>query len=206
MSTLLIVPMKDPASAKTRLSAAMHAEERENLARMLFANTLSFFAKQHPTMPRLVVTESESIAFASLRQGAQVLRETHRRGLNAAVEAAALWAVERGFTSTLIVAADVAVWEASEVQDLFVASIGRTVVIAEAVDGGTNALLLPAPNACPFRYGPGSALMHEIAAKQRGYRTQRLHLPFLARDVDTPGDLELFEIPERRGPRTQRSE
>lgn len=206
MSTLVIIPMKDPGSAKTRLSAALHAEERESLARLLFENTLSFFAKQHPAMPRLVVTESEAIAFASLRQGAQVLREPHRRGLNAAVESASLWAVQRGFTSTLIVAADVAVWEASEVQDLFIASIGRTVVIAEAVDGGTNALLLPAPNACPFRFGPGSALMHEIAARQRGYRTQRLHLPFLARDVDTPEDLELFDIPERRGSRTQRSE
>lgn len=205
MSTLLIIPMKDPTVSKTRLSTALHAEERERLAQVLFDNTLSFFAKQCPLLPRLVVTESAAIAQRSREQGAQVLREAERRGLNAALNAATTWAIQQGYTSTLIVAADVAVWEQTEIQDMFIASIGGTVVIAEAVDGGTNALLLPSPNACPFRFGPGSALLHEIAAKQRGYRTTRLHLPFLARDVDTPEDLELYESTDRSGSWSERS-
>lgn len=205
MSTLVIIPMKDPAVSKTRLSSALQADERERLAQLLFENTLSFFAKKCPFLPKLVVTESAAIAQCARHSGAHVLREPERRGLNAALNAGTTWAIQQGYTATLIVAADVAVWEAHEIEDLFIAGTGNTVVIAEAIDGGTNALLLPSPNACSFRFGPGSAVLHEISAKERGYRVTRMHLPFLARDVDTPEDLEIWEAGDRANSRSARS-
>lgn len=204
MSTLIVIPMKDPASAKTRLRPALGAGERERLARLLFDNTLAFFARQCPELPRLVVTESPAIALSGQQQGAQVLREEQRRGLNAALDAATQWALRQGHDATLFVAADVAVWEPDEVDALLAAGRDDTVVIAEAVDGGTNALYLPVPNACPFQFGPGSAVLHEIAAKQRGYKVRRMHLPFLARDVDTPDDLGLWDRVRHRGTRAER--
>ena len=205
MSTLIVIPMKDPASAKSRLRMALQSNERERLARLLFDNTLAFFARQCPAMPRLVVTESAAIAQSSQWQGAQVLREEKRQGLNAALNAASQWAIRQGHDAMLYVAADVAVWEPDEVDALFVAGQRNTVVIAEAVDGGTNALFLPAPNACPFHFGPGSAVMHEIAAKQHGFSVQRLHLPYLARDVDTPEDLGLWDRVKHSGSRAERN-
>lgn len=205
MSTLIVIPMKDPASAKTRLRPALGSGERERLARLLFDNTLAFFARQCPDLPRLVVTESASIAQGSQWQGAQVLREEKRQGLNAALDAATLWAVRQGHSAMLFVAADVAIWEPDEIDALMAAGQDDTVAIAEAVDGGTNALYLPVPNACPFHFGPGSAVLHEIAARQRGYKARRLHLPYLARDVDTPEDLGLWDRVQRKGSRTERS-
>lgn len=204
MSTLIVIPMKDPSSAKTRLQPALQADERERLASLLFENTLAFFGRHCPDMARLVVTESAAIAQRSQAQGAQVLHEERRQGLNAALDAATQWAVRQGYASTLFVAADVAVWEADEVDALLAAGRNNAVAIAEAVDGGTNALYLPAPNACPFHFGPGSAVLHEIAARQRGYSVNRLHLPFLARDVDTPEDLGLWDRAQRRGTRAER--
>lgn len=204
MSTLIVIPMKDPACAKTRLHTVLGSDERERLARLLFDNTLNFFARHCPDLPRLVVTESATIAQTGQRHGAHVLREEKRQGLNAALDAATQWALRQGYGATLFVAADVAVWEPDEVDALITAGRDSTVAIAEAVDGGTNALYLPAPNACPFHFGPGSAVLHEIAAKQRGYHVRRLHLPFLARDVDTPEDLGLWDRVQHRGTRAER--
>jgi len=198
MTPLVVIPMKDPAQAKTRLTAALTSHDRERLALLLFENTLSFFCQVYPHLPLLVVTESEMVAALSREHRAQVLKEAGQGGLNAALNAAADWAMAHHYPSILIAAADVAVWEKCEVDRFLLAGQDGSVVIAESIDGGTNALLLPRPHACAFRYGPGSALLHEIAAKESGSNARRIQFTYLARDVDTPDDLALCDLREER--------
>ena len=70
---------------------------------------------------------------------------------------------------------------------------GRTsdVVIAEAKDGGTNALLLRPPTVLHFAFATSrpSARFHLNHARKVGIEPAIVRRPGLARDIDTPDDL-----------------
>ena len=66
------------------------------------------------------------------------------------------------------------------------------VVIAEAKDGGTNALLLRPPTVLQFAFATArpSAAFHADHARNAGIEPAIVRRPGLARDIDTPDDLQ----------------
>lgn len=188
MKTLVVIPMKELGQAKSRLSLALDAHQRERLVLGLFDRTLAFFHSTFPQFDVRILTASAELAVRTHAAGAQVLRENAATGLNAAASRAAQWAVTQDYQRLIIVPADIPVLLREEVEQMLALAGKYDVVIAEARDGGTNMLLMSPPRDIPFQYGLGSALRHETVARANGLSAKRRYLPFLGHDLDTPDD------------------
>lgn len=185
---LVAMPMKPFDQAKSRLAEVLADDQRERLARALFLRTQRFFAAHFAELHRLVVTPSEDVQRVCDRVGTESLLEPGLDGLNVASMRAVQWATERGYTSVLLIPGDVPVWVRSEVNMLLDQGKRHNLVIAQARDGGTNALLLQLPTPFKCCYGPNSSNVHLRIARDTGLSVIVCKLPFLAHDLDVPAD------------------
>ncbi len=190
---LFVIPMKDPAKGKSRLSAVLPAAARARLAMALFKQVLGFLKRNQPGHDVLVVTGSEEVAKAAVELGALLLNET-ATGLNKAVTQAALWA--RGnYKSICILPADLADPDPADLAQLLdYPRDGRSVIIAPSHDGGTNCLIASPPDVIRFRYGPGSSLAHQKEAEKTGASCTIAPLSSFAYDIDTSADLHRLRL------------
>lgn len=191
MKILVAMPMKNLQQAKSRMASLLGKVERARLAASLFERSQHFFATAYPGLDRLVVTPSLEIVLIARSFRANALREPVAGGLNVATARACRWAAERGYDRILIVPCDIAVWSCRELDCVIDQSRRCDVVVASSVDGGTNALSLPLPNALPFRYGRNSARRHLAEARRRRLSAIECRLPSLSHDLDTPRDFLL---------------
>jgi len=178
---LFIIPMKDPAVAKSRLSTVLPDAVRARLAMALFRRTLEFLAEAQPEVDVLVVSESEAI---EAEVTGLFLRQSGN-GLNEAVTEGAAWAAAKSYGSICVLPADLADPSAGDLARLL--ALGEGVNIAPAHDGGTNALLVSPPDAISFNYGKGSCLAHQRAAA--GLPCTIIPLESFRYDIDTSADL-----------------
>ena len=165
-----VVPMKSMDLAKSRLATVLDPAGRRALARQMLDHVL------------------ETLKQAGL---SQVRVADGERDLNADVAAAARLVQGEGATDLLLVMADLPYIAADDIAALLEAGRQSPVVIAEAKDGGTNALLLKPPTALEFSFATGqpSARRHAELARAAGIEPTVLKRPGLARDIDTPADL-----------------
>ncbi|MBD1558575.1 2-phospho-L-lactate guanylyltransferase [Vibrio sp. S9_S30] len=190
MNTCIVIPMKDPRRAKTRLSGVLNQTERENVALNLFEKNVKFI-RQHFFNYRLVVV-SDSLVIKNLAEsyGAHVLLEARPNGLNAAIDLATSYSVRHHFHSQLVIPADIESLDYLEISLLLThPRAPRSVIVCPSVDEGTNALLSTPPNVISFSYGPRSSQVHLKNAYDLGVKATRLHLEKLSFDVDKPEDL-----------------
>lgn len=196
MKTCIVVPVKDFQAAKQRLSSVLSNNDREDLARWLCQRTLMFFREHFSSHHLLVVTASDDVARMAVLHGAEVLRERDSGGLSAAVQIASDWVRDKGFTSMLVMPADIACLDKAEVQTLLAHPREETsVILCPARDGGTNALLCTPPDAIPFHFGKNSSEAHDAAAKRAGVPCHWLPLQHLGLDLDTSDDLWALPLP-----------
>ena len=178
---LFIIPMKDPAVAKSRLAEVLPDAVRARLAMALFRRTLGFLAAAQPEVDVLVVSESDVIEAEAtgyfLRQASS--------GLNNAVTEGAAWAKLHGYGAICVLPADLADPSAADLARFLTLGVG--VSIAPAHDGGTNALLVSPPDAISFHFGKGSSLAHQRAAA--GLACTIMPLESFRYDIDTSADL-----------------
>ena len=119
-------------------------------------------------------------------------------GQGAAVEEA-LAGLEPG--AILIVNADVPCALPADLRALLAATPAGGIALAEALDGTTNALSLPAAGVFAPLYGSDSAARFRARAETLGLRAVSAALPNLIEDVDTIDDLRRLHL--RLGPRSQ---
>ena len=164
-----VVPLK-ATEAKSRLAGVLDAAGRDALARQMLEHVLA------------------TLREAGLRD---VEVANAEQELNADVTAAARSVQDRGATELLLVMADLPYLAASDIAAMVEASRKSPVVIAEAKDGGTNALLLRPPTVLEFAFATArpSAQFHADHARSVGIEPQFVRRPGLARDIDTPDDL-----------------
>lgn len=170
-----VVPMKSPDLAKGRLAGVLDANGRSALARQMLDHVLQTLAEAKVSPVRVANGD---------------------RDLNADVSEAARLAQAGGATDLLLVMADLPYLAAADIAALIEAGRQspvdeRAVVIAEAKDGGTNALLLRPPTVLTFAFSreKPSALTHAEHARAAGIEPVILRRPGLAQDIDTPADL-----------------
>lgn len=188
--TLVVVPMKDPKDAKTRLAGALSSSQRTALARLLFDRTLNFLAelRDQAGFELSVVTGSDEIASSVGRlENITVIPEGPSAGLSEAVGASAAWATAQGFSRLCVVPADIAAPLKADVLKLLESP--AAVTICPSADQGTNALLVSPPDAIEFCYGPRSAHEHHRVATQNGLPTVLMPLESLSYDIDTTAHL-----------------
>ncbi len=179
---LFIVPMKDPAVAKSRLAEVLPDAVRARLAMALFKRMLGFLREAQPDVDVLVVSESMAI-----KAEAALFLQQKNAGLNAAVAEGAAWAKAQGYAAICVLPADLADPSAEDLARLLALRGG--VVLAPAHDGGTNALLVEPPDAIDFCYGKGSCIAHQRAAAAAGFSCTIIPLESLKYDIDTSADL-----------------
>lgn len=187
----VVIPFAGP-EGKTRLHSSTRI--RRALAHAMFCDVLAACVLVGHTR---VVTPDERGATAAREAGAEVVADPGG-GQGAAVQAG-LEGVEPG--GILVVNADVPCAVPHDLRSLLAATPIGGVALVEALDGTTNALSLPVPDAFAPLYGPGSSDRFRAHAASLGLEAVSVSVPNLAEDVDTMEDLARLQL--RAGPRTQ---
>src|SRR5687768_5691233 len=99
--TVAVVPVKDLARAKQRLSARFETAERRVLVLLMLEDVLQILRRVDGLSRVMVVTREGEVAARAERFGAEVLQEPANDGYTSAVERAARELTRRGEPSML---------------------------------------------------------------------------------------------------------
>jgi len=204
---MILVPVKNLAAAKQRLSSILSPEQRLALAQAMCEDVLETLALWQSRPPVAVVTSDSFARDLAAHFQFEVVADDNS-GETSAIEMATAFCRERGAGSTLVVPADIPLIESSELQKIVdSAPQGGAVLVPDAAGRGTNAAWRSPSDLFPLRFGNDSFLPHLSAAKATGLPCVVLELPGIARDVDRPEDLrELASASgERRSQKLVRS-
>jgi 2-phospho-L-lactate/phosphoenolpyruvate guanylyltransferase len=186
---MILVPVKNLAEAKQRLSSILSPEERLALAQAMCEDVLEALARWRRRPPVAVVTSDSFASKLAARFNFEVVADDNA-GETGAIEMATAVCRARGAESTLVVPADIPLVESSELQKIVdSAPPGGAVLVPDAAGRGTNAAWRSPSDLFPLRFGNDSFLPHLAAAKATGLPWVVLELPGIARDVDRPDDL-----------------
>ena len=205
---MILIPVKNLASAKQRLSAVLTPEERLALAQAMCEDVLQELARWRRRPGVAVVTGDPFARDLAARFDFEVIADATNPGETGAIEMATAECRRRGADRTLVVPADIPLIEVSELQRIAdSAPPGGAVLVPDAAGRGTNAVLRAPADLFPLRFGNDSFLPHLAAAKATGKPCIVLELPGIARDVDRPEDLKELAAAkgERRSQRLVRS-
>lgn len=194
---LVIVPMKDPSTSKTRLSARLSPSQRHALARLLFTRTLGVLRQVvDPICDVAVLTASSEVTALAKSHGAQVIPEPPRVTLSSALDHGADWAATQGYGACCILPGDIAAPDPHDIGRLIALGLetGQP-VLCPAHDLGTNGFFLPLPAPIRFAYGAKSALRHHQLLEAAGLTPIMLPLDSLRLDIDTAQGLDQAQGP-----------
>jgi 2-phospho-L-lactate guanylyltransferase len=187
---MILVPIKNLENAKQRLAPVLAAAERLALAEAMMEDVLGTLASWDARPPAAVVTSDPHATALACSYGFEIIAESNNRSETDAIALATQAAVDRGWTSTLVVPADIPLMAAEELQCIVAAAPAEGTVLVPSADGrGTNAVLRRPSALFPLRFGDDSFLPHRRAAEATGRPVVVLNLPGIALDVDRPADL-----------------
>lgn len=188
--SVLIVPLRDFTTAKTRLSVRLSASVRSELAALCAERVLQRSVPCH----RIVVCDSPEVELWSTRRGVPVVRVSVS-GLNPALETALpeIRSIHPG--CSLVIAHGDIVEPAGLDQILSPSSPldeADVVIVPDRRHDGTNVLRLDprASELWKFEYGPASFEKHREQALAIGSTVIVHEDPGLSTDLDVPEDLE----------------
>lgn len=211
-----IIPVGTLEGAKTRLGETLDAEERQDLAERLLAQTVAAALGVERLADVLVVSPDREVLQRAADLGARTLRQ-RSVGLNEGLTDARDDVVAGGADAILVLPIDLAFVSANALEGVLAPLAGafdaadqagavRTagaiesrgpagsmvVLVADRHGTGTNALALRPPAVIEFAFGPDSRVAHHEAAVAAGAAYVEVE-GALAIDIDTPADLVLVE-------------
>lgn len=185
-----LIPVKDLAQTKSRLTPPLTGDERAALTLQMLRTVIAA-ARESGVLERITVVSPDMtvLALAEERGAAALVQQT--TGLNPALDEARADAIARGADAILVLHADLPRLQPAEITDLIalLPSSPAAVIAPDYTGSGTNALLLSPPATLPFQFGPDSFARHVAAAQERGVRYAIARAPGIAGDVDTPDDV-----------------
>jgi len=192
----VVVPVKEIALAKQRLSPVLGAAARQALALAMLEDVLAALAQVHLLAGILVVTADAEASRVAAQFGAATSDECARDGHSEAVAAAARRLALAG-EGMLTIPADIPLVAPADI-DRILATDGRFVIVPAHDERGSNAVLCRPADAVPLRFGEASYAPHLAVAEARGIVPVTLRLERIALDIDGPDDLAAFQrIPSR---------
>ncbi len=186
MTCWVVIPFKQPGQAKGRLAGALSEAQRAALASAMLHHVVS------------VASEASHVQQLCLLGPTRLDLPEHIRlladpgtGLNPALHAALVQALQGGATRMIVLFADLPVLTRQDIELLAAAPTGTIAMAPDRHGTGTNALSLPLPQArgFTFAFGPDSFAKHHAEANRLGIRIEEVHSQGLARDIDMPEDL-----------------
>jgi 2-phospho-L-lactate guanylyltransferase len=190
---MILVPVKNLADAKQRLSAMLDQPARTELAQaMLFdvLETLATWARR----PEVGIVTNDPFALQLARQfHFSVILDNNNRGETDAIETATRYCVSHGVDSTLVIPGDIPLIQSWELEKIVEAAPTEGSVLVPAADGrGTNAIWRRPAALFSARFGNDSFKPHHAAAQATGKPCVVISLPGIALDVDNPSDLTVL--------------
>jgi 2-phospho-L-lactate guanylyltransferase len=187
---MILIPVKNLANAKQRLSPVLSPEERVELARAMCEDVLNTIGSWRGRPEVAVVTSDSFACILAERFGFEVIHDSENPGETGAIEMATSICVERGANHTLVIPADIPLVEAEELQKIAdAAPPAGAILVPDAAGRGTNAAFRSPADLFPLRFGNDSFLPHRQAATATGFPLVVLQLPGIALDLDRPDDL-----------------
>jgi 2-phospho-L-lactate guanylyltransferase len=188
---MILIPVKNLANAKQRLSAVLDQATRTELAHAMLVDVV--LAVSGCDVEVALVTSDPFALHVAAHGGLEIIRDTSNRSETDAIEMATWVCEERGIESTLVIPADVPLIEAADIQMIYEHAPARGSVLVPAADNrGTNAVLRRPAALFPLRFGNDSFVPHRAAAEATNNPCVVLALPRIALDIDNPEDLRLL--------------
>jgi 2-phospho-L-lactate guanylyltransferase len=184
-----ILPVKARANAKQRLAAMLTAEQREDLARVMYEDVLDKLTAAR-TIDRVVVATSDESAAAHARaRGVHVFAEPDQHSHSHSADRAATQAKELGAQTVLLLPIDIPLVTTAEIESLAQAAQSGVIIVPDAEGTGTNALVRTPPDAITSRFGKNSFRAHLDQARAKGIPAKVMRPPGIVFDIDTPEDV-----------------
>ena len=205
---MILVPIKNTASAKQRLASVLDQPARTQLAQAMLTDVLTTLHKWKNRPNVGIVTSDPYTTKLAAEYRFEIIPDPDNPGETGAIEMATRVCVERGEDSTLVIPADIPLIESWELEEIYKHAPAEGSVLVPAGDGrGTNAAFRRPAGLFPLRFGSDSFKPHHAAAQASGKLCVVLSLPGIAVDVDNPPDLQrLLSLPgESRAQRLARS-
>ena len=200
----ILIPVKDLARAKQRLSATLAQPGRTRLARAMLEDVFAAVAGVGLGVRVFVVSSDPGALAAARARGWECLPESSQHSESHSVDAASRICAARGITALLRLPIDIPLARASDIAAVLAAcpaSPGAVLVPSRSANG-TNALLRTPPGLFPSHFGPGSLNRHlEEAGRCRAY-ARLLRNPRIELDVDDERDLQALAAREDVGEHT----
>lgn len=190
----LLIPIKDPTHAKTRLAELLSEVERRRLAWAMFEDVSNAAATARKP-DRVVLVSSFAPAVERARDfGWEVLIEESQISESASVDRASRILSERGFNTVMRLPADLPLVRAEDIDELLsVEPDSPGAVLVPSREGtGTNAIIRTPPTLFPSRFGPNSLALHTQEAARVGAKCVIVNSARIALDIDEPADVELL--------------
>jgi 2-phospho-L-lactate/phosphoenolpyruvate guanylyltransferase len=194
MRTAAILPVKNFAQAKQRLSLDLPAHDRRALAEAMFADALVALGRV-AALERVIVVSGDRLAQRIAGgYGASVV-EDDERGHNAAAAQGIAVALEDGIERALLVPGDCPLLAPADIEVLLghPAAQRSALIVPDRHGTGTNALLLTPPDVLAPSFGPDSCRRHLTDARSNDITAEVVELDSLALDIDTADDLEALQ-------------
>jgi 2-phospho-L-lactate/phosphoenolpyruvate guanylyltransferase len=190
----LLIPIKDPARGKTRLSELLSAQERARLVWAMFEDVCRAVSACKRADRIVIVTSFAPAIERAQASGWDVLIEESQISESASVDRASRRLAESGFDSVMRLPADVPCVQASDIDELLAIDLARPgAALAPSREGtGTNAIIRTPPDLFPSRFGPDSLRLHKQEAARVGVECLIVENARIALDIDEPSDIELL--------------
>jgi 2-phospho-L-lactate guanylyltransferase len=189
-----VVPVKEFAGAKQRLSSRLTPDERRALTTVMFEDVLDALSAVQQLAGMIVVTVDPVATSLASRYGARIVDEGAREGHTGAVAAAARLLVREGRAGMMTMPGDIPQLSTDEIVATLAAhrpAPAFTIVPAHD-DLGSNTIVCSPPDAVPLRFGEDSFYPHLDAARNRGIDPLIVRQPGIAMDIDNPIDLVAY--------------
>jgi 2-phospho-L-lactate/phosphoenolpyruvate guanylyltransferase len=189
-----VVPVKEFAGAKQRLSSRLTPDERRALTTVMFEDVLDALSAVQQLAGMIVVTVDPVATSLASRYGARIVDEGAREGHTGAVAAAARLLVREGRAGMMTMPGDIPQLSTDEIVATLAAhrpAPAFTIVPAHD-DLGSNTIVCSPPDAVPLRFGEDSFYPHLDAARNRGIDPLIVRQPGIGMDIDNPIDLVAF--------------
>jgi 2-phospho-L-lactate guanylyltransferase len=189
-----VVPVKEFAGAKQRLSSCLSPDERRALATIMLEDVLQALSAVRELAGMLVVTVDPVATSLASGYGARIVTEGAREGHTGAVAAAARLLACEGRGAMMTLPGDIPRASSAEIAATLAAhrAAPAFTIVPAHDDLGSNTVICSPPDAVPLRFGEDSFFPHLDAARGRGIDPLVVRQPGIGMDIDNPADLVAF--------------
>jgi 2-phospho-L-lactate guanylyltransferase len=190
----LLIPIKDPAQAKSRLNGLLSPAERQRLAWAMFEDVSRAVAASTKPDRVVLVTSFQPAIEHARRLGWDALVEVSQTSESASIDRASRELRERGFDVVMRLPADLPLVRAEDIDALLSIELrSPAALLVPSREGtGTNAVIRTPPCLFPSRFGPNSLALHKEEAARAGVECLIVDNSRIALDIDDPADLKLL--------------